>query len=318
MIDVCICTHNPRMDVLASVIESIADQNGCAGLFSVLLVDNASAPPISAEVLDVLVSRDIPARIVVEDALGIARARLRAIEETKADWLLFVDDDNVLDMDYIAEGVAFINAHDGKVGCFGGKLLLPSSIKPPLWASPFLPFLAIKDIGDDPAFGSGKTWDPSEPPTAGAMVHRLVLNQYRDRSRHVDISKLGRIGTAGLISCEDSLLMRGVWALGLSTAYNPKMILRHILDMRRFRIGYLIRLMYSYGISHVRLNCILDAELKPPPSYLHLQQFVRLLASEMSNAGRKSFAFGLGIGAYHVGARGEYLRQEKAKQNDRR
>ena len=47
MIDVCICTHNPRRDILALVLNSLARQTIENGAFRVLVVDNAYKTQIS-------------------------------------------------------------------------------------------------------------------------------------------------------------------------------------------------------------------------------------------------------------------------------
>jgi len=264
MLDVCICTHNPRADILKVVINSVAAQTADPESFQVVLVDNASFPPIDKEILNPLQSEGIRARIVREDKPGIARARVRAARETCGDWILFVDDDNELAPNYIEEGYKFIFSQEN-IGCFGGKLLLPENIQPPAWVKPFLPYLAIKDVGDELIMGGSSDWGIWEPPTAGAFIRRALLNEYCARSEvNAMLFKLGRQGTKNLASCEDSLIMRTAFHLGLKNAYNPRLVLYHHLDNKRFKLGYLIRLMYAYGISHVVLEALLKGTQPMP------------------------------------------------------
>ncbi len=93
VIDICICTHNPRSDILKLSIDSILHQKTIPADISVVLVDNGSVPAISCELLEPLDRAGIASRLVRETKLGLSNARLRAISETNGDWLLFVDDE---------------------------------------------------------------------------------------------------------------------------------------------------------------------------------------------------------------------------------
>ena len=314
MIDVCLCTHSPRQDILEKVLASIQNQTVKGDTFRFLIVDNASFPPLDDNLLSQFEKQGIEARIVREPKPGIARARLRAILETECEWLLFVDDDNELMSDYIAEGIKFASMHTD-VGCFGGKLLLSPNLNPAKLIKPFLPYLAIKEIGEEPIFGKSAVWGPWEPPTAGAFIKRPILDQYKQRAESDgNLFQLGRTGKKNLSSCEDSLIMRGAFNLGLSNAYNPKMALYHHLDSKRFNSKYLIRLMYAYGVSHVVLETLLNGPQAIPTYYSSRKSFFRLLLSALKGAGEQSFVFGVGMVAYHLGTRTEHLRQHKVKQ----
>lgn len=309
VLDVCLCTHNPRPEILAKALASILKQTADGDLFRVLLVDNASEPPLDGALLTNFAQKGVAARMVREPRLGIAHARLCAILETNGEMLLFVDDDNELAPNYIAEGMSFAASHPD-VGCFGGKLLLPTGPCPAAWIHPFLPYLAIKDIGDAPLVGKSATWESWEPPTAGAFIQRSVLDLYKQRAaRDANIFKLGRSGSKNLSSCEDALIMSGSFSLGLANAYNPALVLHHHIDLKRFTFNYLIRLMYAYGVS----NSILEELLHTPkqndsPGGSAVRVIRRTVA-----AARQSLPFGIGIAAYYLGARSERRRQNKPK-----
>jgi glycosyltransferase involved in cell wall biosynthesis len=313
MIDVCLCTHNPRLEIFTKVLASIQNQTVGSDTFRFLIVDNASSPPLDESLLARFTKQGMLARMVREPKPGIARARLRAILETKGEWLVFVDDDNELMPNYIAEGMKFASMHED-LGCFGGKLLLAPDLCPATWVKPFLPYLAIKDIGEEPLFGKSTSWGAWEPPTAGAFIRRSVLALYKQRADNDEkLFKLGRTGKNNLSSCEDSLIMRGAFSIGLANAYSPKMVLHHHLDAKRFNLNYLIRLMYAYGVSHVVLESLLSGPQPIPHYYSSNSQFLRLLLGAVKGGANQSIAFGIGMAAYHFGARTEHLRQYQNK-----
>jgi glycosyltransferase involved in cell wall biosynthesis len=310
LIDVCLCTHNPRPEILEKVLASIANQRISAGAFRLLLVDNASYPAVDETIVHRFYSKGIAARIVREPIPGIARARLRAICETSAELLLFVDDDNELSVDYLAVGLQFA-ATNSNVGCFGGKLLLPPNIRPPGWTEPFLPYLAIKDIGEVPIFGRSPGWAVWEPPTAGAFIRRSVLDLYKQRAQlDESIFKLGRVGSQNLSSCEDTLIMSGAFSLGLQNAYYPSLVLYHHLSANRFKFKYLIRLMYAYGVSNVILENLTRSKQTVLAIESRWRLLLRIVRATLA-ASKQSLPFGLGMLAYNVGGHCERLRQRK-------
>jgi hypothetical protein len=223
--------------------------------------------------------------------------------------MLFIDDDNELADDHVAEGLAFLASRDD-VGCFGGKLLLPESVRPPRWAAPFLPYLGIRDAGDAVITGASLEWGPWEPAGAGFWIRRDQLEAYRTRlERDPRALALGRAGRRGLASCEDSLMAREGLRLGLLNAYVPRLSLRHHLDPARFRLRYLCRLMAGFGESLARLEAVLrDGPARVPERYRGVR-FLRRLASEVNAARKRSVPFALGLAVLHWSARAAYRRQ---------
>lgn len=315
MLDVCICTHNPQLDILSLVMQSLAKQTVDRGTFRVLVIDNASVPRIGEAIFAQLRNVGIETRLAFEPVPGLQRARLHAIGKTSCDWILWVDDDNELSPNYIEQGLNFIQLHP-EVGCFGGKLVLPDSISPKSWVLPFLPFLGIKDAGENIIIQKADKWGPWEPPGAGSWVHRKVLDEYCRRARvGEEFFRLGRVGSSGLASGDDSVLMRGAYHVDMACAYVPQLQLLHHLNRKRFAIKYLVRLMKAYGASHVVLESILRGPQSVPNYYANIGVFFMMLLWRFIVSSKHSVAFAIGQVAYHLGARHEYLKEGTAVQD---
>src|SRR6266481_7107559 len=97
-VSVIICAHNPRPDYLGRALEALKGQTLSKDQWELLLVDNASKENL-AERFDL--SWHPHARHIREDELGLTPARLRGITESIGKLLVFVDDDNVLSLDYL-------------------------------------------------------------------------------------------------------------------------------------------------------------------------------------------------------------------------
>src|SRR6185369_18013044 len=93
-ISVIIVTYNPREDLLNWALDSLEAQTLAKSRFEVIVVDNNSSPPLTAERLSA--GRTLDIRLVREQRQGIMFARWAGITAARAELLVFVDDDNHL------------------------------------------------------------------------------------------------------------------------------------------------------------------------------------------------------------------------------
>ena len=265
-LDVCLCTHSPDPAIFRRVLDALATQRESRGRYTVLIIDNASEPPLDESILDDLVANHIECRLIHEPNLGLVNARTRGIRESRAPLILFVDDDNELSPTYVAAALE-IARNDVGIGCFGGKIRLPDGITPPWYLGDYVRFLAIRDDGEESITRLTHEWGPWEPIGAGAIVRRELAELFVQRvDSDSRVRALGRRGRAGLYCGEDNLMMRSAAQLGMKSSYQPRLSLIHHMPKSRFRVGYMLRLLYWFGRSDVLLNRILWGEfLKPDP-----------------------------------------------------
>lgn len=274
MLQVCLCTHNPRGAVFRRVLESIARQTFKPSGFGVVIVDNGSLPPVDeAECARILAP--VPVRVAREFELGLAAARSRGVAETTAEWVILVDDDTELAPDYL-ECAWRVIERNPNLGCFGGKLLLPEYIVPDPWMRPLLGFLAIRDAGDEPITACADEWGIWEPPAAGAVVRRPLLERYRAVVEHNKTAvRLGRKGEGSFGAGEDSLIMRGAYDLNLSASYQPSLRITHHIDPSRLRFKNLLGLMYGHGRSRIILEGVLHETGRRPMARMRASALAR-------------------------------------------
>src|ERR1035437_8174312 len=181
-IEVFLCTHNPRLDILKIVIDSLAKQTLNHNDYRVNIIDNISNPPILDNACQPLKSAGIKYRIFVEKQLGNAYARAKAFEENTAKYILFVDDDTELSKNYVELSLKILSENP-EIGCLGGKLLLAPGIHMPEWLKSLRLFLAIRDdVGDNIITKFSKKWTIAEPPSAGMAMHAEIGESYLNMS----------------------------------------------------------------------------------------------------------------------------------------
>src|SRR5437588_358014 len=98
LLSIVICTHNPKPPYLSRVLEALRGQTLPNDEWELLLIDNASSEPVAGR-FDI--GWHPRGRHVHEPTTGLTPARLRAIAEVRADTIVFVDDDNILDRTYL-------------------------------------------------------------------------------------------------------------------------------------------------------------------------------------------------------------------------
>ena len=264
LISVVIPTHQPRRDSLQRVITALSKQSLPAEKWELIVVDNRSVPPLRDEDLRGLTAGDV--KLVNEDQLGLTPARIRGIREARGQIIVFVDDDNVLEPDYLLV-VANRFAENPKLGACGGKALPEFETTPPDWTREFWHMLAIRDLGPVLLRASGASSYPSCAPIGAGMAVRrqLALNWATEIENDPIRMKLDRAGKS-LASGGDNDLVLTVLKRGFDVAYVPDLVLTHVVPAGRVRRAYLSRLNYASSRTWAQLHRIHQISNRRPLS----------------------------------------------------
>lgn len=265
---VIIPTYNPDRTVLRRVCQAIAAQSHPASLFRLIVVDNASQPPLTP---DDFTGIPLTVTLLAEPRPGTTYARLTGLAAAGDDHVVFVDDDNVLHPDYLRNAAAFLNAHPD-VGALGGIVAPEFPVKPEPGCEPHLHMLALRNLGPDPIIESWTAGAPrhypwSAPFGAGMVLRSSCVRRYLDYVVSASSITIGRTGTKALGGCEDcELLVTGVLAGGEKTAYSPDLRLDHVIAPRRLTRAYFRKLAYECGVSWGAF-CVKNGFLAPIPRW---------------------------------------------------
>ena len=246
LLSVIICSHNPRRDYLDKVLKALKSQTLPFDQWELLLVDNASSELLSSEID---FSWHSNSRHIREEQLGLTPARLRGIKEAEAETLLFVDDDNVLELDYL-EVVIHISKTWPILGVWGGQVIPDFEETPPEWTKPYWGYLAIKEFDQD-------MWSnllEAIPYGAGMCVRKVVAEKYAELIRNnPERLKLDRRGKL-LFSAGDSDLALTSRELRLGTGLFVRLRLTHLIPAYRLQEEYLARLIEANSYSCTMLD----------------------------------------------------------------
>ena len=262
-ISVITCSHNPRSDELPLVLDALQKQTLDKQRWEYLLIDNASDEPLA---LRFDLSWNPQNRHVREEKLGVTHARLRGIQETTSDLLVFVDDDNVLDPDYL-EQVVDLASRWPTIGAFSGQVRPAFQKQPPAWTRKYWHRLAIREFDHD-RWSNIPCLDDTMPNGAGLCVRRRVAEEYL--RYHVDGKRkfvLDRKGNS-LESAGDLDLATTACDLGLGNALFTSLKLTHFMASERLTEEYLLRLLESQMFSAVVMDSFRSNGDSGPPRML--------------------------------------------------
>jgi glycosyltransferase involved in cell wall biosynthesis len=248
-ISVIICTHNPRQDYLERTLAALKEQSLAKTQWELLLIDNASKEKLQEKWE---LSWHPQARHIREEQLGLTHARLRGIAEAMAELIVFVDDDNVLAPNYLADA-AVIGQQFPFLGAWGGSAEAVYDIPPPPWIGKYAYLMAVREVTRDQWSNLVET-DVTLPWGAGMCVRKVVAVTYANKVKGSPArSGLGRVGQS--LGCsEDVDLASTALDMGMGTGLFSRLILKHLIPSGRLSEQYLIRLMKGNQYSNIVLN----------------------------------------------------------------
>jgi glycosyltransferase involved in cell wall biosynthesis len=247
-ISVIICTHNPRPDYLQRVLDALKAQALPKEQWELLLIDNANSEPL-AEIWDL--SWHPRARHVRESELGLTHARLRGIKESNGELLVFVDDDNVLQFDYLSESIR-ISAAWPVLGAWGGQQFpeFESGEPAEAWKREFWTGKLDRDLWSN-------NYDRKIAPCgSGVCVRQVIARRYAELAQADTLRlNLDRRG-AGLNSAGDIDMDFTACDLGLGMGRFRTLCLTHLIPAKRLTDDYLYNLCEGFGYSDTVLNAL--------------------------------------------------------------
>jgi glycosyltransferase involved in cell wall biosynthesis len=248
-ISVVICSHNPQHAYLDRVLTALKSQSLPLTEWELLLVDNASEPPL-AQAIDL--SWHPNARHILEKKLGVVHARFRGLKESVGAISIFVDDDNVLDQDYLRLALE-VGKNYPILGVWGGQACPEfDGGAPEEWTRSAWPMLAISEFDQD--VWSNLEQSETMPVGAGMCIRKPVAQKYinlvQEDPRRLALGRRGAL----LISCEDFDIALCALDIGLGMGKFARLKLTHILPLRRLTEEYLLNLVKGIVYSRSIMN----------------------------------------------------------------
>lgn len=248
VIDVVICTYNRAVD-LESCLRTLARQTA-ERQWQVTVVDNNSTDDTARVVADHAATGDLPGLSrIFEPEPGLTAARQRAMRDSRADWVAFVDDDCHLHPDWIAEALRALTDHP-EIGALGGRVLPDWGREPPGWLERNGWLFARQDHGDAPA-------EVESLVGAGLILNRRAMAGIGWTAAPLLPDRIGR----GFVSGGDVEISARLKAAGHALRYEPALVLDHKIAPDRQGMGRLVRLSRGLGQGAVLASLLAAGDL---------------------------------------------------------
>jgi len=220
-VTVAVCTRN-RAGSLEAAVKSVIPQ--LTSETELLIIDNASTDdtPKMGEQF----ARTHPnVRIWREERLGVAFARNAALREARGEYVLFFDDDELADSDWLATYLAFLRETRTTLGAVGGASLREEPA--PDWVH--------HSFGQVDLGGESRRLTTKATPGAGNCAY------HRNRAL-----TLGGFDPA-LFRAEDSDLNDRLRLAGYEIWWLPAARVRHRIPSKRYRFKSQMRIAFDEG-----------------------------------------------------------------------
>lgn len=253
-ISVLICTHNPDLERLQRVFTALDQQTMPKDRWECIVIDNCSEPPLSGRVD---ITWHPKARCVREERLGLTHARLRGIDESRGEYLVFVDDDCLLASAYLEEVFQIFCAHSF-LGCVGGYGRAEYEEEPPAWMNKTLRSYHLdmypREFGHSLQYARIQSkHSPARPIGAGLAIRKSLASSYAESIKQ-DPTALAFDRTGSLVLGGGDLDM-GIHVVeqGFATGLSRSLRFTHVVPAFRIRLPYMLRLLYLSQYSTERL-----------------------------------------------------------------
>lgn len=250
VLSIIISTYN-RANSLIRALESVIQQDADNEKWECIVVNNASTDN-TREVFEEF-ARNHPEcnlRMVDEPKQGLSHARNRGVQESKANFVAFIDDDETISSTFVSAYIALFDKGDAFVAT--GPVFPVYENKRPRWMSYYLEKMIANpiDLGN-----KIHTISSSVVPAGGNMAfNREVFSLYGNFDHD-----LGRKGEE-LIGGEETELFRRIRSLGERVFYVPKAKVYHHIGDDKLTADYVERLSYGVGRSK-RIQAEMDGSL---------------------------------------------------------
>ncbi len=231
-VTIVICFYNAASRIVPTLKHIIDQSNRNYLNTELVLVNNASTDDTDRIIEETLRGFSVfPWKIVHEKTPGLANARLRGLKNATFDIILYCDDDNWLDIDYVSKA-ELIFRNNSNIGILGGLGRAVSSIQIPDWFENVQNYYAV---GPQMPTSGRVIGTRNVVYGAGMLIRKSIFEKLI--SEGFVFQSLGRT-KSNLSAGEDSELCLAVQIMGYHIQYEESLTFSHFIEPRRLTETY--------------------------------------------------------------------------------
>jgi len=259
---IIICSFNPDERLLNRCLQAIANFDVEEFNYEVILVDNNSKPLLNtfSYIQDFLNLGH--SKYLIAPEQGLVYARIKGIEEADGKYIVFFDDDNEPEKDYLIQLYKLYTLYPNVAAWGPGNIWvefidgIPSSIKKST-------VTYTKNIFQEKhesyiTFANIRNWQSCYPYGTGLSIKQQFLKGYVQKTKQGAFRATGRKGSL-LSSGEDLQMVLFCINESAAAGVSPSLKTKHLIPHKRAKFGYLKRLVFGTNLSfHPSLKEVLE------------------------------------------------------------
>ena len=237
-ISVILCTHN-REEFLEKCLLSLENQQGCAGQYDVIIIDNASTDS-TAEIAKRFTEKNINFKYHLENRLGLARARNTGLELTSAPLAAFTDDDAIPSENWVASMLERFSQLPSDVAVLGGEIDPIWESERPVWLTDSLlrPLSAWLGWDTVPRILRRDEWICE----VNCCYRTEIIKKYGGFPE-----TLGRKGD--LLLSGENYVNEQIFSDGFRAFFDPSIRVSHFIPSNRLTVNWFLRRSFWQGVT---------------------------------------------------------------------
>lgn len=251
---VVICTYNPHEEVFKRCLNAVERLDKAALNIEILLIDNNSITPIGTLdcVKSFLKNESSTSRLILVKEQGLTHARVAGIEAAKGEHIVFFDDDNEPEADYLQE-LKQINGAYEDVAAWGPGIVDVDFIDGIDSLLEGFARAAFQQRSTDYiAYSNLRSWQECYPFGTGLCIKTKLLVAYVDKLKEGVFSMTDRKGKS-MSSGGDTQMVLFCIKNGYAAGVSPRLKMIHIIPASRTNFQYLQRLCYGTAVCYNQL-----------------------------------------------------------------
>jgi len=262
-VSIIICCYNSSLRI-EKTLQYIANQKVNSINCEVILIDNASSDntgDVAKLVWSEIQNSEINFHIIHEPSPGLSYARTRGVLAANFEYLIFCDDDNWLDENYIQTAFNLFKLNTD-IAILGGAGVpeFEDALSVPVWFDKFYHGYAVGPIADKESYVNN---------VYGAAM--AVRKSYFKKIVGIYPMLLDGRKQQRLTAGDDAEICLRMRLAGYKILFSPQLTFIHFLTIKRLNWNYLKKLHMGFARSHVILNLYERAlnsdDDKLPPFY---------------------------------------------------
>jgi glycosyltransferase involved in cell wall biosynthesis len=248
--DIIICCYNSQ-ERIGLVLDSLTQEDEYYAYINKLICVDNNSRDSTFEVLNNYTNKIKNMEVFFEKMQGLSYARKKGIDNSVSNWVIFIDDDNLISKDWFRFASNYIE-RNLSLGAFNGsvvpKIYSDLTEKEKIHLSLSFKALACTHLRSDQINLLDSRHPNGEPFGAGLVIRG---DELRKLSENGWLKSTGRLGNM-IISGEDGEMIDFI-KKKYNTGYCPEMLIHHIIGKDRLSLEYLEKLYKSF-YSYYRLK----------------------------------------------------------------